>query len=325
MNGLLRAAAGLSTPRLPDRRKGKNKYLSVKYSCPEPIVKLWRQGYGDEVAEGILSSLADRPPLCVRVNTLKTTAPELKTALEQQGLGVEYSTILKDCLILSNTGAVEELPQFREGLFHVQDSASQLCCEMLRVQPEQTVLDACAAPGGKSFTLAQKMENRGRIVACDLYRSRLRLVEAGAKRLSVSILSTIEADAAGLSLSLSADRVLCDVPCSGLGIIRRKPELRYKKELGLQELPALQYAILCRASAYVKPGGLLVYSTCTLHPAENNDNIRRFLGEHDEFVPEPLVLPEGMKRVAEERENELTLFPRFHQTDGFFISLIRRK
>ncbi len=325
VNGLLRAASGMPEPRLPDRRKGKNKYDSVKYSCPEPIIRLWRQGYGDEVTKGILESLDGRPPLSVRVNTLKTTAQELKVSLEQEGLGAEYSTLLSDCLTLTRTGAIEELPQYREGLFHVQDQASQLCCRILQAEPGRTVLDVCAAPGGKSFTIAEQMQDHGSIVAGDLYRSRLQLVEKGAKRLGIHILTTVEGDASRLELALQADRVLCDVPCSGLGILRRKPELRYKPALGLEELPPLQYAILCRAAAYVRSGGLLVYSTCTLNPAENNGTIRRFLSEHEEFAAEPIPVPEGFRRGTDERDNELTLFPHINGTDGFFISLIRRK
>ena len=325
VNGLLRAASRQKEPRLPEKRKSKNKYYSVKYSCPEPIIKLWRQSYGDENTLGQLEALEGRPPLCIRVNTLKTTAQELNQALENEGTGAEVSQYDGNCLILSDTGAVEALPGFREGLFHVQDMASQLCCRILSPKQGQTLLDVCSAPGGKSFTCAELMENKGRIVSCDLYSSRLRLVRSGADRLSVDIIDTVEADASELELDIKADRVLCDVPCSGLGIIRRKPELRYKKELGLEDLPQLQYRILCRAASFLKSGGLLVYSTCTLHPAENSGVIRRFLSEHEDFCEEAIVLPDGIRRGIDERKNELTLFSHLCGTDGFFISLVRRK
>ncbi len=325
VNGVLRAASRNSEPRLPDSKKGKNKYYSVKYSCPEEIIKLWRKSYGDENTIGILDSLEGRPPLCVRVNTLKTNAAELKASLERSGVSAEYSDKLDDCLILGNTGAIEKLEQYEKGYFHVQDEASQLCCRLLAPEENDILLDVCSAPGGKSFTLAQLMKNKGKIISCDIYSSRLRLVESGAKRLSADIISTVEADASELDMDIKADRVLCDVPCSGLGIIRRKPELRYKTDLGLDSLPDIQYKILCRAAEYVKSGGLLVYSTCTLNPKENNFNASRFLAEHESFIPVKLDLPDNIKRGTEENENELTLFPHINNTDGFFISLFKRK
>ena len=313
-----------SEPRLPDSKKGKNKYYSVKYSCPEEIIKLWRKSYGDENTIGILDSLEGRPPLCVRVNTLKTNAAELKASLERSGVSAEYSDKLDDCLILGNTGAIEKLEQYEKGYFHVQDEASQLCCRLLAPEENDILLDVCSAPGGKSFTLAQLMKNKGKIISCDIYSSRLRLVESGAKRLSADIISTVEADASELDMDIKADRVLCDVPCSGLGIIRRKPELRYKTDLGLDSLPDIQYKILCSSAEHLKAGGVLVYSTCTLNPAENGENIRRFLREHEDFVPYKIKLPEGITRGMDEPENELTLFPHITGTDGFFIAAVQR-
>ncbi len=325
VNGILRAAARDKEPKLPDPKKGKNKYYSIKYSCPEEIIKLWRKSYGDDITIGMLSALSERPPLFVRVNTLKTTAEELICSLQKSGVKAESFGTVDNCLLVYDTGAVEKLPQFREGLFHVQDAASQLCCRVLDPQKNQTMLDVCSAPGGKSFTCAEMMENTGKILSCDLYQSRLSLVKSGAQRLGIDIITTKECDASELDADISADRVLCDVPCSGLGIIRRKPELRYKKDLGLEALPELQYKILCRAAEYVKSGGKLVYSTCTLDPAENSGIVRRFLSEHTDFCPEQIVLPEGIKRAVEEEENELTLFPHISGTDGFFISLMQRK
>ena len=326
VNGILRATAREGRLRLPDPKKGRTKYLSIKYSCPEKITALWRKSYGDELTAGLLGSLAERPPLCIRVNTLRTTAEELKTSLEESGVSAEIQGTVKDCLLLSNTGAIEKLPQFEKGLFHVQDSASQLCCALLAPQEGDILLDMCSAPGGKSFTCAELMNGRGSITALDLYSSRLGLVSGGAERLGIDIIKTIACDAAGFDTDIKADRVLCDVPCSGLGIIRRKPELRYKTELGTEELPELQYRILCNASRFVKSGGRLLYSTCTLNPAENSGNAKRFLGEHEDFVPVPLSLPERIKRgISGEDESMITLFPHINGTDGFFISLFQRK
>lgn len=325
VNGILRAAARDAKLRLPDPKKGKNKYLSIKYSCPEKIVSLWRKSYGDELTEGILSSLSERPPLCIRVNTLKTTAQELKSRLEDRGVRAECSDILKDCLLLSETGAIERLPEFEQGLFHVQDRASQLCCSLLDPEENEVLLDMCSAPGGKSFTCAELMNGKGRIVSLDLYSSRLGLVNSGAGRLGIEIINTKACDASAFDEKIKADRVLCDVPCSGLGIIRRKPELRYKPDLGLDELPGLQYRILCNASRFVKSGGRLLYSTCTLNPDENGRNVQRFLDEHEDFVPSELKLPKGVSSGIDESSNCLTLFPHINGTDGFFISLFQRK
>ena len=324
VNGVLRAACNMDDLKLPDPKKGKNKYYSVKYSCPEKIIKLWRESYGDENALGLLEALDGRPPLCIRVNTLKTSAEKLMESLEQSGIRAEKG-LVENCLVLSSTGAIEKMPQYGEGLFHVQDTASQICCMVLDPREGETVLDVCSAPGGKSFTCAEMMNNSGRIISCDLYENRLSLVKSGAERLSAGIIETVVCDAEDPYLpEIKADRVLCDVPCSGLGIIRRKPELRYKPDLGIDDLPEIQYRILCNASRFVKSGGTLVYSTCTLNPAENGNNVRRFLKEHGDFVPQKTDLPSGIARGIDEQENELTLFPHINGTDGFFISAFRR-
>lgn len=325
VNGILRAAIRSGELKYPDRRKSKNKYLSIKYSCPEKIIKLWRESYGDENTIGILESLEGRPPLTARVNTTKITADDLKKSFEQGGISVKDSEILKNTLLLENTGSVERLSQYKDGLFHIQDMASQICCELLRPEENHTVIDACSAPGGKTFTLAEIMNNKGKIISGDLYKSRLNLVNDGAKRLSLDIISTKDFDAAKVDNLPEADRVLCDVPCSGLGIIRRKPELRYKNNLGLDTLPNLQYLILCNCSRFVKKGGLIIYSTCTLNPMENNMNVRRFLDEHNDFEPVKINLPKNIKRGFEENSNELTLFPHINNTDGFFISIFKRR
>lgn len=325
VNAVLRSAVSNNQIKYPDKKKGKNKYLSIKYSCPEDIIKLWRQSYGDEITEGILQSLDGRPPLTARVNTTKTTAEKLKKSLSENGITVKNSEILENALLLENTGAVEKLQEYKDGLFHIQDTASQICCELLNPLENQTVLDVCSAPGGKTFTIAELMKNRGKIISCDLYPSRLNLVNDGAKRLSLDIISTNACNAAEVKDLPKADRVLCDVPCSGLGIIRRKPELRYKNELGLDILPHLQYLILCNGSEFVKEGGILVYSTCTLNPSENNLNAEKFLEEHSDFEPVEINLPKNIKRGIDEKPNELTLFPHINNTDGFFISVFRKR
>lgn len=323
VNAVLRSASRLSTLQLPERRKGKNKYDSIRYSCPEPIVKLWREAYGDEVMASVLESLEGRPPLTARVNTLRTDTEQLVQRLAGEGIAAQPS-FLKNYITLRGTGAPGALAAGQEGLFHIQDAACGICCGMLGVQPGETVIDACSAPGGKSFTLAQMMQNRGRIVACDLYENRLQLVAKGAQRLGITIIETCAGDAAQNQSLPQADRILCDVPCSGLGIIRRKPELRYKEDTGAQTLPAIQYAILSHCAGFLKKGGTLVYSTCTLNPAENDGVIRRFLEEHSDFAPAELELPQQVQRRIPEPSHELTLFPRKEGTDGFFIAKVVR-
>lgn len=325
VNAVLRAAAKAGEISLPEKKRGVGKYLSIKYSCPEPIIKLWRQSYGDELCEGILSSLTGRPPITILTNNLKTTPDKLREGFEKEGVSVKAESFSEAAMSLENTGSLESLELYKDGMFHVQDAASQICCSALGVKPGMTMIDACAAPGGKSFTCAELMENSGRIIACDLYEHRCRLIEDGAHRLGIDIIETRAGDFRDISDLPEADRVLCDVPCSGLGILRRKPELRYKEDTGVSSLPDIQYEILTAAAARVKPGGVLVYSTCTLDPAENGENVRRFLSAHGEFEPYALTLPQGIVRGTDEPENELTLFPQLCGTDGFFISALRRK
>ncbi len=324
VNAVLRAAQRSGTLKYPDKKKSKNKYLSIKYSCPENIIRLWRKSYGDENTMGILDSLDGRAPLFARVNTTKISRDELKSRLRKSGVSAYECELSENALILENTGSVERLEEYKSGFFHIQDMASQICCEILGAKENYTVIDACSAPGGKSFTIAELMNNRGRIIAGDMYESRLKLIKDGAERLSLDIILPMRLDASKEDNLPYSERVLCDVPCSGLGIIRRKPELRNKNELGLDTLPNLQYIILCNCSEFVKKGGLLVYSTCTLNPKENNLNARRFLDEHDDFEPFEIKLPNNIKRAYDENLNELTLFPHMNNTDGFFISVFKR-
>ncbi len=325
VNAVMRAAAAEGKILLPDKRKGKTKYFSIRYSCPESIVKLWRNSYGDELCEKILASLDGRPEIYARVNTLKTSADELAEMLRSEGVNAEKSSICESCIVLRNTGSVEEIEAGKKGLFHVQDLACQICCGVLDVSPGMTVTDACAAPGGKSFTLAEMMENKGVIFACDLYPHRLDLVRSGAERLGIDIIRTAAGDSASNENIPVSDRILCDVPCSGLGVLKRKPELRYKNDTGIDSLPEIQYSILNGCAAKLKSGGKMVYSTCTLNPAENGEVVRRFLDEHEDFERAAICLPDGIRREIDEPDNELTLFPGENMTDGFFISLIKRK
>lgn len=322
INGVLRSVVrNNGRYRLPDKDKDKVLYYSVLYSCPENLVKLWINSYGEDRALNILKNLSGKPPVTVRVNTLKTTPDALKNSFEQLDINVS-KTNEENALILDNTGAIDELPLYKQGLFHVQDLASQLCCKLLSPKEGQTVYDFCSAPGGKGFTIAQLMNNSGKIKAFDLYDHKVKLIKYGAERLGINIIDAEVRDALSYAPLDKADRVLCDVPCSGLGIIRRKPEIRYKKEAVCNELPKLQYKILCNCSQYVKSQGVLVYSTCTLNPEENEKNTERFLKEHTDFVPVSIELKGYDNAVI--KKNTVTLFPCKNGTDGFFIGVFKR-
>lgn len=317
VNAVLRRVAdnGLQ---LPEGDETGPAYLSIKYSCPEWLISLWIDAYGYENAVAIAEKALEPAPVVVKVNTTKTTADDLIWKLAEDGVIAQKSEKFPDSLVLENTGAVEELTAYKEGLFHAQDFASQLCCRAVDAQIGETVFDLCSAPGGKAFTIAEAMQNTGCVRAFDIYQSRVDLIRNGAKRLGLINVYTYLSDASIFNENYGmADRVLCDVPCSGLGIIRRKPEIRFKKTADIDNLPELQYRILCNATKYLKDGGRLVYSTCTLNPKENEEVCNRFLAEHPEFEAVE-VLPE-IPRYGE-KDKYLTLMPHIHSTDGFFVA-----
>ena len=283
---------------------------SIRYACPKALVEHFIKDYGESDAQGILSASLSGAPTVLRVNTLKTTAKDLQNRLQTEGIET-IPGALENVLIVQKGGALEQLSSYQEGLFHVQDTASALCVQALGLQPGQTLLDMCAAPGGKSFTAAEIMQNRGKILAFDLHEHRVRLIADGAKRLGISIIDAHAQDAAAFHADLlkTADRVLCDVPCSGLGVLRRKPEIRLRELTFIDNLTEIQYNILVHASKYLRMGGILVYSTCTLSRAENEGVCDRFLREN------PMYQKDGDYK---------TLLPHKDGTDGFFIARLRR-
>ena len=297
------------------------KTLSLKYSCPEWIAAKWLREYGEENAIKAMEASLGAPPLYARVNSTKVTDDELVNLLKKEGVKAERNPRLNGCIRLEKAGEIEQLEAFKAGLFHIQDVSSQLCCLTLRPIVNETVIDICAAPGGKTFTLAELMGNNGRVLSLDLYDGRVNLIAQGAKRLGLRIVEAKQNNAVKFSEELpQADRVLCDVPCSGLGVIRRKPEIKYKSEEEFEELPRLQRAILEVSSRYVKEGGTLVYSTCTLSRAENDEVARDFAEKHPEFSPIVQTIPyEGA-----ENNSMRTFFPEKDGGDGFFTAAFRR-
>lgn len=299
--------------------------LSLRYSVPKELISLWQTSYGQETTLNLLKSFQEKAEFYIRVNTLKTSPEELKNGLSQREILLEPLEFPKGGARLENCGSPSGLPQFQEGLFHVQDLSAQLVCEILSPKPGENICDCCAAPGGKTFTIAEKMEGKGSVTALDLYKGRVKLIADGAKRLGISNITAKMADASKPFSDLSGmDRVLCDVPCSGFGVIRRKPEIRYKNLSQVKELPKLQYAILKNASALVKTGGVLVYSTCTLNPGENGGVAEKFLRENNGFLPMSIDLP-GIRRSVEEPAYQLTMMPFAGASDGFFAAAFLKK
>lgn len=304
--------------RLPDGNEKEPDYLAIKYSCPEWILSLWIDAYGLDNAVALAEKALEAPNVVVRVNTTKISVEDLIWKLAEEGVISEKTNVAKDALILSNTGSVEELEAYKEGLFHAQDIASQICCKALDPKPGETIFDMCSAPGGKAFTIAETMENKGVVRAFDVYQSRVELIKSGAERLGLQNVFAYLSDASIFNENYGfADRVLCDVPCSGLGIIRRKPEIRFKSRNDIDNLPELQYRILCNSIKYLKDGGRIVYSTCTLNPKENSEVCDRFLHEHPEFSAVE-IMPEIRRYSADDKY--LTLMPHIHSTDGFFVA-----
>ncbi len=307
----------------PIEGKSPEEALSIRYSHPLWLVRALTEEYGPEACEKILAADNETPPITAQVNTLRTTARELAEELTLAGVEVTPCPYFEDALTLSNTGDIGELEAFRKGLFYIQDPAARMAVSAAGVRPHDTVLDMCAAPGGKSFAAAMAMENRGKILAFDIHAKKAALVQSGAERLGISILTAASGDAreARPELAGLADAVICDVPCSGFGVVRKKPEIRAKAPEDLERLPAIQLDILRTCADYVRPGGRLVYSTCTVLRRENGDVADAFLRERTDFAPEPFTLPEPFGPCGGRR----TILPFEGQTDGFFICVLRKK
>ena len=296
--------------------------MSVNYSAPEWLCDMWCRSYGRENAEKLLEASFGAVDTVLRVNTEKIDADNLINLLAEEGFDCEIGGNVENSAVVKSGGAVHKTEAYKNGLFHVQDAASQLCCKALGVQENETVIDICAAPGGKSFTLAENMKNTGRIISCDIYEHRLKLISDGAERLGLTNIETVRNDGNVFNPDFPlADKILCDVPCSGLGVIRKKPEIRFKKSEEVDKLQDLQYSIMCISSRYLKIGGVMVYSTCSLNPNENEKIVEKFLTEHDNF--EGVRVLSDISRYGVDTDY-LTLMPHIHGCDGFFISAVRR-
>lgn len=308
--------------RFPDAKTDPVRYLSVTYAYPAWLCQMWLEMYGVEKTEAIFRAFDENPPITLRVNTLKTTAEALGDAMKQKTVGFRPTAYVPGGIRLTGHCPIEEIPGFADGDCFVQDEASQIAAYVLGAQPGEFVIDACACPGGKSFSTALWMNDTGRILSCDLHKNKLKLVSEGAEKLGISMIETREQNGSVFvgELESAADRVLCDVPCSGLGVLSKKPDIRHKGKEEIERLPDIQYAILENCSRYVKPGGILVYSTCTLNRAENEENVIRFLHAHPEYAPVPFTV--GAHVV---KDGMISLFPdEFVGCDGFFVAKLRR-
>lgn len=321
VNGILRAL--LRQEKLPEPQgKSEIETLSIRYSHPIWLVEEFVSALGIDGAAALLAADNAQPPITAQVNTCRASVEQVATLLESDGVCVQRHPLIKDCLMLSDTGNLERLKAYQDGLFYVQDCAARLAVTAAGLKPGQRVLDCCAAPGGKSFAAAIDMENRGEIVSCDIHPHKIKLLEAGRDRLGLDVIRPLQQSAAERREEwLDAfDTVITDVPCSGLGIIRKKPDIRYKAPAPLSGLPGVQRGILDNCCAYVKPGGVLVYATCTLLRRENEDIVLDFLARHPDFRAESLALD-----VVGGEQPMLTFWPHIHGTDGFFVTKLRRE
>ena len=316
VNGVLRNA--LRTPL--EQPRG----WAEQYSHPQSLIDLLKPYIGKKM-ELMLQANNSIAPTVIQTNTLKTTTEQLLAALSGQGVEASLHPWLSDCLVLSGTGAIEELESFQKGFFYVQDAAARLSvlCAQLPQDRDIRLLDSCAAPGGKSFAAALAMGGKGQILSCDIHEHKLELIQKSAQRLGFSNITACLQDGSVCrdEWKNTMDAVLVDVPCSGYGIIRKKPDIRYKDPKAMESLPELQLQILSTQASYVKPGGTLIYSTCTVLHRENEAVVEAFLKQNPQFELEPLRLPTVFPK---NETGMLLLVPGEYDTDGFFISRLRR-
>lgn len=313
----------------PDKSKDLSTYLSIKYSHPEWMVKKWLERFGGHFTEELLESNNETAPLTVRVNTLKANKEELQTELNKEGFETEPARYLENALTIKNPSSIIKMGAFIKGLFQVQDESSMMVGQILDPKPGQLFIDVCSAPGGKATHIAQLMQNKGQVIARDVHEHKIKLIKEAALRLGIDIINAEVFDALEQDLSLTgkADGVLVDAPCTGFGIIRRKPDIKWTRNINdLDEIVKLQEKILNTASGYVKAGGVLVYSTCTIEPKENEELVKRFLRDNKEFELEDIsaLLPDGLVKDSA-KEGYIQLYPNIDGIDGFFISKMRKR
>lgn len=299
-------------------------YLSIKYSYDKWMIRNWMIHFGKEFTEELLEANNERPSIYLRTNTLKITRDELIKKLEEQNIKASKVNVVDEAIKVEHLKDIENNILYKEGLFTVQDISSMLVGKVMNPKENSLVLDVCSAPGGKSTHLATLMKNTGQVVSRDIYDHKLKLINASCKRLGLKNVDVQEYD--GMKLDNDSigkfDYVLADVPCSGLGIIRRKPEIKYKEKEEFRDLPPIQKKILENASKYVKVGGTLIYSTCTIQDSENIDVIKEFLEKNKNF--ELVPIEEVRVDLDNQEKGFMKIYPNVHDMDGFFISKLIR-
>ncbi len=313
--------------RYPDRSRDPNAYVAARHSHPSWIVRKWAEQLGMEEAEALAETMSNAPPLTLRTNTLKISRDELIEKLAAAGIDALPARFSLHGLNLPSRTPPAGLPGFREGLFAIQDESSQLAAIFLAPLPGERVLDLCAAPGGKATHLAQLMGNRGEITAGDTAPRKLALIEENARRLGITIITTVRLDGAKpLPAADRFDRVLVDAPCSGLGVLRRNPEGKWwKTPADMEELVIRQKAILRNAANLLEDGGTLLYATCSTTVEENERVIADFLSMRPDFVLEDLreLFPAYTELFTE--EGFFRSWPHRHGMDGFFAARLRKR
>lgn len=300
VNGILRNASKKEIPECED--------AAICYSHPDWMVQMWEKEYGMEFTKKLLAANNEKAPVTLRVNLYKTTAEALKERLD--AIGIQTKILNGRVLEAKGLGNVESLEAYKQGLFIVQDMASMMAVEALDPKPGEFVMDVCAAPGGKTTYMAERMENKGKVIAFDLHPHKVEIIQKNANRLGLSIIEAMEQNAENLreEYCKMADCVLADVPCSGLGVIRKKPDIKWMKTMqDIEDLAKVQKRILQTASHYVRKGGTLVYSTCTISKQENEEQVNCFLKSNPNFRLEKMQ----------------QLFPHIHHCDGFFIGVLK--
>ena len=300
VNGVLRSAASKTV----DYPEEKNEYLSVKYSFPLWLCDRWIDEFGFEFTESMMQAFEENKHITLRANSLKTTASELAGMLVKSGITAE----VKDGVVITGGFDIENNSLYKDGFFTVQDTAAMQAAKVLAPQSGEFIIDMCAAPGGKTTHIAELMKNSGKILAFDIHAHKTELIKKNAARLGIDIIEVHEKDASVFDKSLenTADRVLCDVPCSGFGVIGRKPDIKRCEDRS-GEITALQTKILENGAKYLKDSGVLVYSTCTVEKCENEEVINKFMKNNGGF----------------EKMYEKAFYPHIDKTDGFYICKLR--
>jgi len=329
VNAILRnVARNISNIEYPDRENSPVEYFSIIYSHPEWLVKRYLKLYGNDFTERLLCANNENPPFTIRANILKATPDKLLELLKKSGFNCKSGSYVKDAIVVDNPAGIFESDIYRGGFFQVQDESSMIAVKMLDPKPGEYIIDVCAAPGGKSAYAAGLMKNQGRIMAWDIHSQRLQLINNTVKRLGIDIVEIMQRDAVEIDRKNigKADRVIVDAPCSGLGTIRRRPDIKWsRREEDIVKLAKIQYDILVSSSKYVRNGGIIVYSTCTTEPEENEMIIKRFLENNKEFAI--CDLKDNTEQVLANtlKKGYIGLFPHIHGTDGFYAAKLYKK